>query len=128
MKKLLKSFKRYLPSKYQREKYDDYITAFVFAILIMSSFYMFWTSFHNVDNLVNFAVIRNDINFINFGNETQKFYNMRDIQDCISVDNCPYFDEMYIKSVNTGFIGYYLLLVLLIILLVREWNRRKYPL
>jgi len=93
-------------------------------IILLFSVVMFFTAFHNIDLMINYATIYNDVNQENYFDG--KFYNIRDITDCTVTNHCPDYKTIYLRSVGIMFISYFLLLFLVISLGIEKWIRKKY--
>jgi len=85
---------------------------------------MFFTASHNLDLLSNYELLYNDFNSDNFGDGT--FYDIRDITDCTSMNHCPDYKTIYLRSVSVLFISFFILLFLVIGLGIEKWAKKEY--
>lgn len=88
-----------------KKKYIQYI------LVIIITFYaivLFFIAFHNLDLLSNYALLHNDFNKEEHCDSG--FYDLRELTDCNGLFQCPNYKTIYIRSVNTLFVSFFLLI------------------
>jgi len=90
---------------------QKYINAILIIVGTFYSIVLFFTAFHNIDLLSNYSLLWNDLNreeHCDMG-----FYDLRDLQDCNGLFQCPDYKTIYITSVNTLFISFFILIAII---------------
>jgi len=88
------------------KKNKKYINAMLFVIIAFYGIIAFFIAFHNLDLLSNYALLMNDVNKEH--NCDNGFYDIRDIEDCNGYSQCPDYKTIYIRSVNTLYVSFFL--------------------
>lgn len=101
----IKEFKKH----YKKNK--KYLAVVLVIILTFYGIVLFFTAFHNIDLLSNYALIFNDQNREDHCDSG--FYDIREINDCNGFFQCPDYKQIYITSVNTLFVSFFLLITVI---------------
>jgi dolichyl-phosphate beta-glucosyltransferase len=75
------------------KKKQSYIETSLFVFVMIIANILFWTSYHNLDLMSNYAMIFNDLNAERYNGSD--FLNIRDITDCTAINYCPDFKTIY---------------------------------
>jgi hypothetical protein len=90
------------------------VFSFIFSILL------FFTAFHNLDLIQNYALIYNDLNQL----RDEDNFNVRKIQDCTGIGRCPNYATIYIKS-NVLLIGsFFMMMFVALGFMIEKWEKK----
>jgi len=93
-------------------KHKRYINAILFVVLAFYGVIAFFIAFHNIDLLSNYALLMNDVNKEH--NCDEGFYDIREIEDCNALYQCPDYQQIYINSVNTLYVSFFFFTTLIL--------------
>jgi len=117
MKRLNKKFEKF------DKKWGKLLLFMFVLVFFFFSFNYYWVSYHNLDLLSNYNLIYNDLNNDRYcGNES---LNVRDIQDCNGLFQCPDYKTIYITSMNTQHISIIMMSALILTFMVYIWIPKK---
>lgn len=100
------------------------IIAGVLLFCIILGIFMFFIGFHNVDLMMNYGTIFNDLNNEYFCQDNQCL-NIRDITDCNVYDKCPSYDRIYKNGIFQLDLALALLLIPALYGFLKRWDTKK---
>lgn len=96
----------------------------IFIGIFLISITLFWSSYHNLDLLSNYALIYSDFNHENWQSDSE-FKDVREIRDCRADFKCSDYMTIYIYSKYGQFIAYILMMMLVLGFVEAEWRKKQ---
>jgi hypothetical protein len=100
--------------KQKKYQFRIAIYSFIFAIVL------FFTAFHNLDLLQNYAIIYNDLNQL----RDEDNFDVRTIRDCTAF-SCPNYLTHYIRSNVVLIASFFMMTFVALGFLIEKWEKKS---